>query len=181
MERYEIIRQWAEDAGATHVRTVSPERLKVKDSVRQACLVNACGKSGKNWMCPPQIGDLEVCEARMGAFAAGILVQNIAPLEDSWDFEAMEDAIHAHNRMLRDLTDRANATYPDLHVLALGAGGCDICERCTCPDAPCRFPDRAVASVESNGLDVKELVEACGLHYINGVNTVSYVGLLLLR
>ena len=29
-------------------------------------------------------------------------------------------------------------------------------------------------------MDVKALVQSCGLHYINGVNTVSYVGLVLL-
>jgi hypothetical protein len=44
---------------------------------------------------------------------------------------------------------------------------------------PCRFPDKAVASVESHGIDVTALVTSCGIPYNRGPNTVSYVGLFL--
>jgi hypothetical protein len=38
-----------------------------------------------------------------------------------------------------------------------------------------------MASVESQGMDIAALVESVGLSYINGADTVSYVGMILVR
>ncbi len=168
----------ARDAGATHALLVDTAPLRAEQAVREACLVNACGNSGRNWTCPPRLGELDALEARLHAYPQGILVQNIAALEDSWDFEGMADAHHAHNVMIRTLAAAFAARGID--VLPLGCGGCDFCEKCACPD-PCRHPDDAMASVEAFGLDIRALVETRGLKYINGVNTVSYVGMVLFR
>jgi hypothetical protein len=43
----------------------------------------------------------------------------------------------------------------------------------------CQFPDKAVSSVEANGIDVIALVKTSGIPYNNGKNTVSYVALIL--
>ena len=40
-------------------------------------------------------------------------------------------------------------------------------------------PAERVAVVEAQGLDIKALVESGGLSYINGANTVSYVGMVM--
>jgi len=171
--------QYAEAAGATHALLVETAGLRAEEAVREACLANACGKSGRNWTCPPRVGELPELDARLHAYPHGILIQNIYPLEDSWDFEGMAEAAHAHNRMIRTLG--AHFAAAGVAVLPLACGGCDYCEKCPCPDDPCRFPEHALASVEGYGLDVRALVEDRGLHYINGVNTVSYVGMILYR
>lgn len=49
------------------------------------------------------------------------------------------------------------------------------------PAEPCRFPDRAMASLEAYGVAVSELAEACGMKYINGQSTVTYFGAFLYR
>jgi FKBP-type peptidyl-prolyl cis-trans isomerase 2 len=36
-----------------------------------------------------------------------------------------------------------------------------------------------ISSPEAYGMNVKDLVEKCGMSYINGKNTVSYVGMIL--
>ena len=41
------------------------------------------------------------------------------------------------------------------------------------------FPDKAIASVESYGINVNSLLLNCGLEYNNGINTVSYVGIVM--
>ena len=130
---------------------------------------------------PAAHGELDVLGARLRTYTVGVLVQNVSPLEDSWDFEGMTKAAHDHNLMIRAITKEIVARFPDLEVLPLGCGGCDFCEKCTCPDAPCRFPQEAMASVEAQGLDIKALVESVGLSYINGANTVSYVGMVMVR
>lgn len=177
----DTIRELAQEAGATHACVIGDERLVALDYVLACCAANACGKYGACWTCPPMLGELDEMAARLREYPAGVLIQNISPLEDSWDFEGMTEASLAHNHMIRDLANLVTERFPAYALLPLGCGGCGFCERCTCPGAPCRFPEQALASLEGYGIDVKELVESCGLSYINGVNTVSFVGALLLR
>ena len=176
---YEQIEQWAQAAGATHARSIGREQLKTFDYVRASCAANSCGKYGRCWTCPPELGEQEALTAELQSFPGGVVVQNVTRLEDSWDFEGMMAAARAHNQMMRDLGRRLAAEHPGRRFLALGCGGCGYCETCTCPDQPCRAPDQALASVEGYGLDVKLLIESCGLSYINGQNTVSFVGAVL--
>ena len=174
-ELLEQIQSWATELGATHARIVTDRKfLEAKMAVREACLSNACGKSGRSWTCPPFGGELETLGAEMLSYKDVVLIQYIAPLEDSWDFEGMEAAQKKHNEILRQLRSNLNAI--NTPNLVLGCGGCGFCEKCTCPDNPCRFPEEAMGSVEGYGLDVQALVHSVGLQYINGVNTVSYVG-----
>jgi len=176
---YEQIQQWAQEAGASHVRRIDRTQLKTFDYVRAYCVANACGYYGRCWTCPPNLGEPEELTAELQSFAGGAVIQNITKIEDSWDFEGMEAARRAHNQMMRSLARQVTAEHPGHRVLALGGGACGYCETCTCPDAPCRAPEQAIAAVEGYGLDVKLLVESCGLSYVNGQNTVSYVGAVL--
>ena len=41
-----------------------------------------------------------------------------------------------------------------------------------------RFPERALPSVESYGIDVYNTVKGTELKYINGPNTVTYFGMV---
>lgn len=175
------ILQFALEAGATRARSVGREQLRTFEHVRASCAANACGHYGRCWTCPPDLGDLEALDAELQSFPGGVVIQNITKLEDSWDFEGMTEAGRAHNQMMRALRRRLAAEYPGRPALVLGCGGCGYCEACTCPEAPCCAPDQALASVEGYGLDVKLLVESCGLNYINGQNTVSFVGAILVR
>ncbi len=177
----EQIQEWANQAGATHARVISHEQLKTFNHVRESCAANACGRYGRCWTCPPELGDLETLDAELHSFPDGVLIQNITALEDSWDFEGMKEAARAHNQMMRELGQRLTANHPECDSLALGCGGCGYCETCTCPDDPCRAPEQALASVEGYGLDVKMLVESVGLNYINGKDTVSLVGAVLVK
>ena len=171
---------WAQELGATHARVIADQSyLQAHEYVREACLQNACGKSGRCWTCPPHLGELSELEARLNCFSGAVLVQTIAPLEDSWDFEGMAAAAHAHNDRMRELGHKLAEGSPDCAMLVLGCGGCGFCETCTCPDEPCRCPDEALGSVEGYGVDVKALVESVGLQYINGARTVSYVGAVM--
>ena len=177
----EQIEQWARAAGVTHVREIQRDQLKTFDHVRESCAANACGRYGRCWTCPPELGDLATLTAELQSFGRGVVVQNVTALEDSWDFEGMTAAAQKHNDMMRDLRRRLAAEYPDCQTLVLGCGGCGFCETCTCPDSACAAPDEALASVEGYGLDVKMLIESCGLSYINGQNTVSFVGAVLVE
>ena len=64
--------------------------------------------------------------------------------------------------------------------LPLSAGACTLCTACSCPDAPCRHPDRALVSMEAAGLMVSEACETAGLPYYHGPGTISYTSCILL-
>ena len=50
----------------------------------------------------------------------------------------------------------------------------------TYPDGQeCRYPDKAVASVEAYCIDANALLTRCQIPYNNGPDTVSFVGLFL--
>ena len=153
------IQQWAQAGWATHACGIDREEFKTFDYVRASCAANACGNFGRCWTCPPDLGEQAALTGQLQSFPGGVVIQNITTLADSWDFEGMMEVARAHNRMMRELGRQLAVEYPGRHFLVLGCGGCGYCETCTCPDAPCRAPDQALASVEGYGLDVKLLVE----------------------
>ena len=59
-----------------------------------------------------------------------------------------------------------------------GAEGCSLCEKCTYPRAPCRHPDLMHHSMEATGMNVVKLASDAGIHYMNGVNTVTYFSVI---
>ena len=65
-------------------------------------------------------------------------------------------------------------------VLALGSGSCTRCVQCTYPDAPCRFPDQMVSSMEAYGMLVLEVCKRNGLQYYYGSDHMAYTGCFLL-
>lgn len=147
---------------------------------RQACEQNSCGKYGRCWMCPPDVGDIDEMIARAKTYRKAFVFQSIGILEDSFDIEGMEAAAKAHNRLALALR-KASAPLLD-RPLYLAAGCCHLCERCARGDnLPCRRPDLAMASLESYGIAVSELAAACGMRYVNGKNTVTYFGAVLCR
>jgi len=166
--------------GATHAGIVEMRTVRFYPEVRRLCQANACGLYGRNWMCPPGVGTLEELARRVKRFERGVLFQTVGSLTDSFDVEGMGEAAKRHKTLLRALRDHFETHYRFPEMLTMGAGPCDVCRDCTFPvGTPCRLPDRAVSSLEAYGMNVKQVVESCGLSYMNGKNTVSYVGLIL--
>ena len=156
----------------------SPNNIKLSDDIIALCRANACGNYNKNWTCPPNLGDLDNLQAKISSFNHYLVIQNIFSLEDSFDIEGMEFAMKVHDKRIRDLADKFKEEFPNIEYLLLGCGGCKACEKCAYPN-PCVQPEKALASVEGMGINVPQLVGEVDFEYINGVNTVSYVGLLL--
>ena len=66
-------------------------------------------------------------------------------------------------------------------ALGAGAGCCTVCKECTYPDAPCRFPEQKMSSMEALGMLVVEVCKANGLPYFYGENTIAYTSCFLLK
>ena len=162
-------------AGVIPVSAVSFDR-----SFRDICETNACGKCGRCWMCPPDIGDIDVLMERARGYDWLLVYQTVSRLEDSFDFEGMMEAAHQHSLLSRRMEQLCAGRIPGQR-LHLGAGGCHVCDTCSKVDnEPCRHPDLAMSSLEAYGINVSVLAPQAGMKYINGANTVTYFGAVLL-
>ena len=180
MEKNKLI-SLAIEKGADHAGFARVSDLSFNREFRAICEANGCGNYGKCWTCPPFVGEIDELMARLKTYREVLVYQTISQIEDSFDIEGMLEAGNRHNRIAEQI---AAAVLPKLNgeVLHLSAGGCRLCPVCAKrEDKPCRFPDRALASLEAYGVSVSDLALAAGLKYLNGVNTVTYFGAFFIK
>ena len=170
--------QLALDFGAAKAEIISVDQIVTSAEFRDACKKNLCGVYGKCWMCPPDVGDIDVLMAEIRKYEHALWYQTIGELEDSFDIEGMGEAKRKHLQLSHKLEAQAK-TLMGAH-LHLACGGCGVCERCARrDDEPCRFPDKAMPSLEAYGVNVYQTTQSTSLKYINGQNTVTYFSALL--
>lgn len=158
-------------------KVIPASEIPFSQSVADACKANICGRYGTCWTCPPGVGEYRELEKQIKAYEKAAVFTFKYDLEDSFDFEGMMDGQRTTMEILQRITDRLRA---DGEVFwALGCEGCHLCPKCTYPDAPCRFPEKAIKSVEACGINVVELAKNIGIHYHNGANTVTYFAIIL--
>lgn len=166
--------------GASKSGALAVADIKFDPEARTACKENYCGNYNRNWTCPPLCGDIYELIERAGAYESAVLFQSISELKDSYDFEGMEEAAKRHNDVVRRLQRLAREEFDD--ALVLGSGGCSYCSVCALiDDEPCRFPEEATTSLEAYGMYVSHIAKRAGMKYINGQNTVTYFGMVLLK
>jgi len=169
----------AEACGFDRSGRLNMAALEFRPEVRQMCAADRCGGYGKNWGCPPNCPSTEEMNRAVKAYSRGLLVQTVGQLEDDFDYEAMVEAEARHSRSFIHMA--ACLREQGLEFLPMGAGICRICPKCTCPDAPCRFPQLAYSSMEAYGLWVSDVCEKSGLAYYSGPLTVTYTSCFLFK
>lgn len=182
-EQLKALAEEIQQAGAYRANFIGVEEIPFEPAFRKACESNACGMFGRSWMCPPHVGEIDALIAQAKSYSWALVYQTVGTLEDSYDIEGMLEAGQKMNELtqrVRTLVEKSGlCAQATLH---LGAGGCRMCERCAkATDEPCRFPEKAVSSLEAYGMSVSQLAELCGMKYINGQDTVTYFGAVLLR
>ena len=165
--------------GAHKAAVIEVKALSFDRSFRDMCASNACGLYGKNYMCPPDVGQIEALIGEAKEYDYALVYQTVTELEDSFDFEGMINA----KKQTVPLAQKMRTVFQDMHitrVLHLGAGGCGVCGTCAkITNEPCRFPQLAMPSLEAYGINVSLLAKAADMKYINGQNTVTYFGAVL--
>lgn len=175
---YEELAKIAGEAGFTAWAPLDVASIELKPEVRDMCAVNTCGMYDKRWSCPPGCGTLEECTNQLKGYSHGILVQTCGEIEDGFDFEAIMEIDQEHKEHFSEM--HAVLRELGVPVLALGAGCCTQCVKCTYPDEPCRFPDKMVSSMEAYGMVVLEVCKANGLQYYYGSDKMAYTSCFLL-
>ncbi len=167
------------ELGAYKAAVIDVKDIVFEPEFRKMCESNACGMYGRTWMCPPFIGEIDVLIEKAKRYSHALVYQTVGQLEDSYDFEGMMEAGKKMNDLTQKIRDVMAGSVGE-NPLHLGAGGCRMCEVCAKQqDKPCRFPDKAMSSLEAYGVSVSQLAEVCGMKYINGQDTVTYFGAVL--
>ena len=169
----------AQQIGFEHCGPLDPVTIELKEEVREMCASGKCAMYDKRWSCPPGCGTLEECREFLSGYTHGILVQSVGELEDSFDIEAMMETESTHKE--RFYAMRKALLNAGVEAMAAGAGCCTICKECTYPDAPCRFPEQKISSMEALGMLVVDVCKANGLGYNYGANTIAYTSCFLLK
>lgn len=163
--------------GFDHAGELNVKALYFDPEIRKMCAADKCRNYGRCWTCPPYCGELDEITAKAAKYTRGILVQSTAQMEDDYDVEAIEEAANLQKKRFMALVESLREKYPD--CLPMAAGGCTVCEKCACPDEPCRFPDKAIPSMEAYGLWVSKVCEDSGMKYYYGPKTITYSSCVL--
>ncbi len=167
----------AKELGFDVVAPLNPVTLQAREDVRAMCAADKCGAYGKNWMCPPAIGTVEACQERMQAYRQGILLQTVGHMTKTVDSKCYRETERRHMENFYAIAQRIRREYPT--ALCLGSGGCRICPQCAYPE-PCRFPEKALSSMEGHGLFVTQVCRSAGIPYHYGEKTITYTACVLL-
>ena len=109
----------------------------------------------------------------------GLFFSTVAEVRDVMDMEEMLATRTAHEEITEEIHQYMAGQGLDTFVLSTES--CDICEECSYPDAPCRFPDKMHPCLESYGIVVPEIVEREEMEYMLGGNTVLWFSLILFK
>lgn len=165
--------------GVLEACIISVSEIPFDPELRRACEANLCGNYGRNWTCPPDCGDVYELIERAKAYQFALVYQTVSTLEDSYDYEGMQEGLRRHTEITGELSKLINRQIQGT-VLQLSAGGCKLCDKCAKIDSlPCRNPEKAVVSLEAYGIFVSGLAKTANMNYINGANTVTYFGAFL--
>lgn len=163
----------ADKSGFTRAAKLEVSTIDLNPEVRQMCADNKCQIYDTNWACPPGCGTLEECGTKVKNYKHGVIVQTTGELEDSFDFEGMEEIKNKHNASFDRLVEALFEKKADM--LPLGDGCCSLCQKCTYPEDACRFPEKAFSSMEAFGILVSDLCKLNQLEYYYGPDRKSVV------
>jgi predicted metal-binding protein len=171
------LREPLDRAGVYEYGIVDPHEVEFSEEVRAMCAENKCHQYGKTWACPPAVGTVDECRARAQSYGKMLVFTRKYDLEDSYDFEGMGEAMKNFKGIAGNLDGELRPVLKN--YLLLSNEGCGNCEKCTYPDAPCRFPDKVHGSIEGYGIWVSKLAQQAGVRYNNGKDTVTFFGAVL--
>ena len=169
----------AADFGFSQSGELNLDALIFMPEVRDMCAADKCRSFGKNWRCPPGCGSIEDAAEKASKYNFGVIVQTIGKLDDDFDYETIAATSKKHNKNFALLIKELKKDFAD--ILPMGAGTCTLCETCTYPDAPCRFPEDSISSMEAYGLWVSKVCELSRIPYNNGKQTITYTSCYLLK
>ena len=166
----------ARECGFDEVNPMDPATLQTEPWVRDTCAEDKCHAYNHSWTCPPACGTLEECAEAMKGYEHGLLMQCVGHQKGRIDTACYMETGERLKNALIAFAEKIREEHPD--ALILGAGACTVCSECAYPE-PCRFPEKALSSMESYGLFVTRVCKDNGVTYYYGPGTIAYTACAL--
>jgi len=175
-------REWLEEKLAEfplyQYEFIHTDELMFSERVRYICETE-CPMYNTTWACPPAVGSVEECRARVMSYDEGLMVVTITEVSDIANIEETLATRAPHEEITREIHALVKEKAEDTMVLSTEA--CAHCEKCAYPCAACRFPDRMYPCVESHGIVVTDIAEKYGIDFLAGGNIVTWFSLILFK
>jgi len=179
MKIYEKLTETAKECGFTHYTELDISTLEFRQDIRDMCSADKCRSYNKSWSCPPACPSLDEMQELVKKFKTGIIVQTVGDLEDSMDWDGIMEAGVRHKENFGKMRENLSIKYPNM--LAMGAGECKICNECTYPHNPCRYPDKMETSMEAYGLFVSKVCKDNNISYNYGQEKFAFTSCFLIE
>lgn len=168
----------ARELGFEGIAAIDPAQVSMRAELAALCTPKSCPKYGSCWSCPPGAGPFEDIQADVTSKTGGVLVQTVRTgIDYTQDLEEVVEAQVLHHERLDALADKLRATHKG--VAEFSTGGCDLCDPCTYPDAPCAKPELRRLSLSAHGVDVGATCRNAGLDYAFENGVLRFIGMVL--
>ena len=157
---------------------ISTDELVFADRVRYIC-EHECPMYNTTWACPPAVGTIEECRAKVLAYSEGLMIVTITEVSDIANIDETLATRGPHEKITREILELVKQQSSD--TLTLSTEACAHCAKCTYPCAPCRHPDRMFPCVESYCILVTDLAEKHGIDFLAGSNLVTWFSLIFYK
>ena len=95
--------------GFADAAIINTKDLVFVPNFRTLCEENLCGKYGVNYACPPDCGTVEQMREKVLRWRQALVLQTMWDIEDPMDEAQTKPAKGRHNKLTRQLIDRAGA------------------------------------------------------------------------
>lgn len=160
-------------------RILDTKDIFARERVRIICQTE-CQRYGSTWACPPAVGTLEECEAKIKSYTKAVFFSSVAEVSDVLNMEEMLATRQAHEELTTKVGNFLKDQGHEIYILSTES--CDICETCSYKKGkPCRHPDQMHPCLESHGVVANEIVEREAMEYNIGGNTILWFSMVLYR
>lgn len=152
--------------------------LVFSERIRYICETE-CPMYNTTWACPPAVGSLEECRARLMRFERALLIATVTEVSDIANIHETLATRAPHEAITREILQLVRQQADETYVLSTEA--CAHCEQCAYPDKPCRHPESMFPCVESHCIIVSDLAEKHGIDFIAEGNIVTWFSLIFYK
>lgn len=127
MMNTEKFEQFIADYPIFEYRLIETKDINAAERVRTICKVE-CERYGSTWACPPAVGTLEECEAKIKSYPEAVFFSSVAEVSDLFNMEEMLSTRHAHEELTTKVGEYLKGEGYETFILSTES--CDICETC---------------------------------------------------
>ncbi len=157
---------------------VDPREIEFSDKVRMICK-KECPRYGSTWSCPPAVGSVEKCKMKCQGYDHALFFSSVSDVTDIADMKDTLKTQEEHEKLTtvidKYLRDQCMLSF------ALSSESCSVCEKCTYPKGPCRYPETMHPCIESQGIVVPSLIEKNMMDYFLGERYVLWFSIIFYK